>query len=191
MGYLFQIRTYISVLCTVILLMAFNRIAKTFIYPSLLTFATYFQALKPPGDDNSYYTDNITRSATLPNNYGRQLHNGDLTHNDSQKNATLQARLLPAYKQPEQGGIIGNIQNRQRIMSTPEYQRNRTNSQSSSYSSRYHSTNRVVTTHIPAHIDKRLVRSRSVGVIPDAELKMRKTASASVVKIDDCEDWIV
>lgn len=158
----------------------------------IFLFVHVLQVVKPAGDDidGSYYTDNITRSATLPNNYGRQIPNGNTPINDTLKNATLQARLLPAYKTPEQG-YIGNIENRRRIMSTPAYSRNRTHSQSSNYSQRYHSTNRVVSTHIPAHIDKRLVRSRSVGVIPDAELKMRKTASASVVKIDDCEDWIV
>lgn len=101
----------------------------------------------------------------------------------------MQVRRLPAYNN---SGIVGNIQNRQRIMSTPSYtQRPRTSSQGSSYSRRYSSQTRVVSTHIPDHLDKKLVRSRSTGVISEAEMKMHKTPSASVVKLSECEDWIV
>lgn len=134
----------------------------------------------------THYQDRMTKSATLPaySNGGRPYQSYIGT--DS---ATLQARLLPGYAN---GGIIGNIHNRQRHMSSSSYStRQRTSSQSSLYSRRQPGINRVTSTHIPEHIDRRLVRSRSVGVISDAEMKMRRTDSASVIKLSECEDWIV
>lgn len=135
-----------------------------------------------------HYTDNITRSSTLPNN----IHRINGSSSNHKIGTPLQTRFLPAYK-PEQTGIIGNIQNRQNMMSSPAYlhSRRRHDSQSSAHSHRISTLNRVTPRHMPAHLDKRMARSRSVGIIPDSELKMRRTASASIVKLADCEDWIV
>jgi len=146
--------------------------------------------LSSPG---TYYTDNITRSATLPPNINKVNTSPEYLSGYSTNTlnpSKLQARILPAYRDSHHSKIA-DIRNRQRMQSTATIYRQRHDSQTSNYSHRYSGVNRVVTTHIPAHIDKKLVRSRSVGVIPDAELRMRRTASASVVKIEECEDWAI
>jgi len=149
------------------------------------------------GDQNTYYNDNITRASTLPASNIKEYSNGECP-TDSDKASTLQARILPAYK-------IGNYERRQRHVSSPSHlnyatqngfsapntPRMRTSSASSNVSRRYSACKRATPTHIPEHLDKKLVRSRSVGVLSNFELKMHRTASASVVKMDECEEWII
>lgn len=145
-------------------------------------------AVDPP--NGIHYTENITRSSTLPSSIHRI--NGYHNTDGIKIGGTLQPRLLPAYKPEEQVGIIGNIQNRQRLLSSPAYTpRRRHDSQTSAHSHRFSTGHRSTATHIPAHLDRRMARSKSVGIIPDSEMRMRRTASASVVKLADCEDWIV
>ncbi|KAF6035665.1 hypothetical protein EB796_006021 [Bugula neritina] len=119
--------------------------------------------LSSPG---TYYTDNITRSATLPPNINKVNTSPEYLSGYSTNTlnpSKLQARILPAYRDSHHSKIA-DIRNRQRMQSTATIYRQRHDSQTSNYSHRYSGVNRVVTTHIPAHIDKKLVRSRSVGV---------------------------
>jgi len=121
--------------------------------------------LSSPG---TYYTDNITRSATLPPNINKVNTSPEYLSGYSTNTlnpSKLQARILPAYRDSHHSKIA-DIRNRQRMQSTATIYRQRHDSQT-------------------------FVRSRSVGVIPDAELRMRRTASASVVKIEECEDWAI
>ncbi|XP_067948628.1 uncharacterized protein [Watersipora subatra] len=136
------------------------------------------------------YADSITRSTTLPNNIHKiNGCTGSPLMASTLNSSATQARLLPAYKLED---VTGNNQQRQRIASSPAYtSRSRHNSQSSAYSHRPSTAHRSPAIHIRAHPDKRLMRSKSVGVIPAAQLRVRRTTSASVVKLDDCEDWAV